>query len=394
MSTWWILPRAVEVNSDTHYGVVDSVGNVAVIEIENSGSTVTRHELGTAIQDDHCAPAILVPADKPPIAIWTRHAANSLLYLRRGNGDPEDWTSLIAEETETIGTNCSYSQIYREGLTDHVVIFTRYGSGNDEWGVIESTDYGATWSSVQTVFDFENNQGYISTVQVGDIIRVVTWGHPTLSAASHREPRYFEIDLSDGDITDNDGNSVGNLDGTSLPLDVNSYTEIVNFTNDQRVFDVSSGTEPAVVVGEWTTDIDTEYKFLVRQSAATPTWTKKDIVAAGVVFGEAASRHYNGGASFINPDDDYTMYLAREDSGTWYIDKYETDDDGDSWTVTNVTSSDISQTHAHIFARPYCPVNAGSTATVAGPEVIWHAVNRYTSFTDYAAALRSDQTVI
>jgi hypothetical protein len=395
MASWWSLPRAVESESKTFYGGVNSQGDVVVIEMD--GTTVTRHEIDSAVVDDHCTAALLVPADKPPIVEWNRHAATSNLYIQRGSGNPLDFTTMNSTQVLTFGTNASYGQIYRETGTDNLFLFGRYGTSNDEWGVLTSTDYGANWSSVQSVFDFDGNHGFMASVQVGDILRVVCIGHPTLSTTSYRDPRYFEIDLTTGDVDDNDGNNIGNLDGTSLPIDVASETEIYDFgTDGTRVFDISTGTEPAIAMATWTNDTDTEYRFLLRQSAATPTWTDKYVQDAGDVFSQgsnpANTTHYNGGMSFINPDDDYTLYLSREDSGTWYIDKYETSDDGDNWTVTNVASSSISESHAYKLVRPYCPVNAGGGATVAGPEVLWHGVIDYTGFTNYQAHLVADQT--
>jgi hypothetical protein len=192
------------------------------------------------------------------------------------------------------------------------------------------------------VFDFgSGQQGYIGTVPTaadGDVLRVALTGHPTSSTI--HDIYYCEIDMGTGDITSADGLTThGNLkDGTGLPINVTATLEKIVDTDtagghNARLFDVSDGTTPEVVWGDWTTDTDMVY---YRTAYSGGTWTADSIVAAGVTFGYLPTIHYNGGVMFPQDTPGGLVYLSREDAGTWTIEQW---DDSGGWSRTKTLAT-------------------------------------------------------
>lgn len=334
---------------------------------------VTVRTFDTLTPDDHNAPALLVPTDEGPILAWANHETDdALVWLKVGTVN-EDFTSLGAAQDETFDESATYAQLYRVS-GDNLILFARYQKPlldpRYRWGFIESANYGATWGAHTPLFyaPVKDPHFYMDTTRTGDVVRCV------FHQFGIGDIYYLEIDLSTGDIDRSNGTNVANLDGTGLPYTLTNSDRILDITSGAaRVLDVSAASDPEVVYVDWTTTEDATYKYIKRTAG---TWgSPKTIVAAGQGLGVQSDRYY-GGASFPNPASGGTVYLAREDDGDWFVEKHVTADGGDTWTPTELS------TGLTPLVRPYCPVGFST-----GPEVFWHKVTSYASYSSWVASL-------
>jgi len=92
-------------------------------------------------------------------------------------------------------------------------------------------------------------------------------------------------------------------------------------------------------------------------------WNAESVVAAGTRFGYTAAANYLGGAAFPSGTPGGVIYLAREDSGEWFVEKWE-DDGGWAKAETIATST------GHPLIRPW-PV---------GDKLTFAAVSTYADY--------------
>ena len=375
MSSWWTIPRAVEYNGRVYTTGVTEAGGIVVDSVARAdhGDTATV-TLATHEQDDHNAAALLVPSDQPPLFFYSRHGLDTSLRYRKGSS-VGSLASLGAVQTITFTGAVTYAQVWRRPATDEVHVFVRELATHQRyWSNVYTTNYATSWSTPRRVFDFgAGEQGYIGTVATAadaNIIRVALTGHPTSSTI--HDIYYAEITLSTGDIKNQAGTTLGNLkDGTNLPLTVTSLDKAVDIdtaTYNARLMDIGDGPEPEIAYGQWTSDTNMTY----HRSVYSGSWSSSQIVAAGVVFGYTASVHYNGGMAFPRDTPGGRVYLSREASGTWYIERRDLIDG--SWLTLPIASGSSKLVRPH----PIADATAG--------DVVWHDVTPYPDFETWTGA--------
>lgn len=370
--SWWCAPRAVYQSSDARVYLtgVSPTGKAILAAITPATGEVERAEIAALGADEHNTPALLVPSDLPPIVAYANHNTDSVVRIRRGQM-VNSISDLLPEQTLASTTgNTTYVQLYREPGTTNLLLLTRTGS--TKWCFSRSTDYAATWSPLSPLFDFgSGNQAYVITRQVDADVHCALYGHPTSSRI--HEIYYCVIELDTGAVKLKDGTAVANiLTGMGLPIGVvTTLTRAYKPPPDHniRLFDISPTDEIAIC--EWTTDDDAAYKYLYWDGAG---WIKRDMAPTGVVLGYQPAIHYQGGATFPDPGTGGTLYLSREEGGTWSIEKWITTDRGGTWSVQEISRSDTVK-----LVRPYCPLN--------GSGVIFTRLYSYAGYRSFDADL-------
>jgi len=367
-ASWWSQPRAVYLASQdkTYVGGVSASGRVTIATYNHATKTEDRRILHVFPADEHCTPCMLVPSDAVPVVFYAGHRNNNFVYYRKGTVIG-DITSLGAEQAIDFGSLTTYTQIFRQTGTNNLLLLARAGA-TDIWLYSVSTDYGDTWSAPAVLFDL-TEAGYFGGVQVGNVVRGVLYGHP--SSASDHNVYYCEIDLVSGDITSPGLGTIDNFKTpASLPINVRAelfmaYANPVG--HGTRLLDISAAPSPEICLIDWTNDNDAVYKYLKWNGA---TFDIQSITAAGVVIGDLPASHYHAGAIFPNPTTGGIVYVARELSGAWIVERWTTVDNGATWSRELVDSS----TTEKLF-RPYSPIG--------DPDKVLYNRGTYTDYSNY-----------
>lgn len=352
---WWTRPRVTVHGDDIYLGGVQYDGSIVAVRAKVGGEEVQRFTLGDFEGDDHNNPALYVPADRPPIAIYTRHTLDNLVRIRVGT-TALDITAWGAEQTVTLAGLSSYQALFVSG--DRLVVLTR--DDRRYWTVLTSADYGATWGTPVRLFDAgSGEQTYTAATQVGDTIRIAFTGHPDADKAVH-DIYYCEMNMATGAVTAPVAGAVGNAyTGTGLPGALAAFDKVytVDPTRTTQLFDISDGPEPelafATKVRDDLTTTDAIYHYGVRSAG---TWSFRDVAAAGTIFGYNQEGMYLGGMSFPPSTPGGTLVLSREADGLWTVERYT--DAAGSWTVGTLTPWSTRRQ-----VRPWC-IDAARTAVM------------------------------
>lgn len=377
MATWWNRPLWTRLGSYLYGEVVDSAGKVFAVKVSLADLSVTSFELGDHEEDDHNAGGHVVPSDQAPLFFWARHNKDTSLRYRIGSGGAGVLTFGSAQ-TITFSGNVTYAQAWRRPSTDEVHVFVR--DGNRYWSNVYSGSWGGDWSSPRRIFDFGNTDLYYIATQAieGDpsVLRVAAYGHP--SSSSIHDIRAGLIDLDSGDVTTIAGTVLGNLkDGTGLPVTFAELDLVWDSPTDHttRMYDVGGGDLFRIAFSDWhaTNDTSSTYKLATLDG----TWSTEDIAASGAAFYDDGGRRYYGGVT-IPPGDDGTMlYLSREDSGTWYIERWLKDG---TWSGTTLASD------SDMLVRPWVPSRHLSVP------VLYHSSTSYADV-NFTASLEGERTL-
>lgn len=333
LASWWSGPQAIKVGGSYYLTGISATGKQVAGIIPADGTSATRVEIGTTDADDHNTPGMLVESDQVAIVAWCGHNADNNINVRKGQS-VGSLSDLLAATTINCGGATTYAQLYREPGTSNIIIFTRIA--DRYWYLVRSTDWGESWGTPTALFDAGiSNKSYVTAAQEGALLRVAVYGHPTSSTL--HEIYACTISLATGEIAKLDGTAVDNfLTPTALPVAVSSLTLVYDPPegSNVRLFDVSDQWE--IGFCEWTSDDDAAYKYLHYDDG---TFTKRDMVATGAVFGYDAATHYHGGMAFPRPAVGGVVYLTREDDSVWTLERWQTANGGQSWTTTVLFTS-------------------------------------------------------
>jgi len=367
--SWWSRPNATyqPFHGITYITGVSAAGDWVWGAYDHKTGITTRKVLGRSRRDDHNTPAIIAPVDKPPIVFYTGHNASTVIWYRI-SAKIGDWLP-GAERAIQFPGKVTYVQAYRGSTPETLLLLTRC---NSDWMLALSTDYGTSWS-VRPLVDFDADAyGYLTTTQLADgTIRVSAAGHPAQTNLT--SIYYTEIDPA-GDIRSAEGTILANVyTGAGLPISApKDLTPIYEFPAEKRgrLLDVSAAPNPEVVFAEWVGEEEAEYVYLTK----TPEgWRPTTLVRTGRPIGYDYATRYLGGATFPNPTSGGDLYLSREITGYWQVQRWTKT--ASDWAVTPITSS------LHILARPSIPFGASPQLPL-----LWLDLTSYADYTTFSGS--------
>ncbi len=364
--SWWSRPNAAYQSRHgiTYLTGVSSAGDWVWGAYDHKSGITTRRTLGRIRPDDHNTPAIIAPADRPPAVFYTGHNKSSVIWYRvsRKIGD---WLPGPERAMPMPGV-VTYVQVHRGRTPDTLLLLTRCGT---RWLLAVSEDYGESWT-LRPLLQFDSGSyAYVVSSQLADgTIRLCAYGHPAKSTLS--AVYYAEIDPS-GDVHGaGPGVSANIYSGAGLPLEApGSLEHIYEYADGARarLFELSKSDEPEVILAEWVGEAEAEYVYLHRTSGV---WESERIVPTGRPIGYDYSTRYLGGASFVDTAAGRDVYISREASGTWFLERWRRE--GGVWVPSLIRSS------KHILARPSVPANASSQLPL-----VWLDLTRYDGYTKF-----------
>jgi hypothetical protein len=339
--SWWTRPRVVAYDGKVYVGSITQDNKVVVDEYDASdGSHTTRHVVKSGIAfDDHNNPALIIEPGEPPIVIWHRHNITNTLHYAKGTQDIELGFTSGAESTIAAGGSCTYAAV-------HIiagVIYVIFRTNGTSWRYVSSSNWGTSWTAAKKFATF-TQQGYVASRLVGSRIRLAASYHPR-EVATLQEIFYAELDPVTGNIYNRAGSVLGIAGSTDPAVEAWDEAAVPTvFGYKTWIYDISEGPDREIVWGQMETSDNPTITDYYYTTDASGSWATEHLADAGVPFGdEAASNNggnYLGGCQFIGP---YEVLVAREDSGTWYVDRNTTADDGATWTVENLLTDAVNR---------------------------------------------------
>lgn len=360
----------MELDGRLVYGGIDptvtagALGNVVVYD------DGTVRVIGTTpVADDHNAPAVLCYSDKPPIAAWTRHGATDKVYVRKGTVNA-DWTSLGSESTLDIGTAASYTSLRRLPDTDELILFSR--DDLVRWKFWTSTNYGSSWSGPTTLFDFGvGAHTYLRTAQSGNVLNCVAHDHWEVGL-DHHTMYFFTINLDSGAIATASGTSLGNLDGTGLPLDLTDLAPAAAWTptagETANSCNVAPTNELQFALEWWPIGGDSSDGSILIMRWDGAAWDERDLGVAGdCEFG---------------PDPDIAYVIVEQGGEHRTVERWTTTDAWVTWSAKQ-----IDQSRNVVLTRLCVPIGRDE-----GPAVVWNRRSTYLNYDAFVSSLAGPPT--
>lgn len=385
VNSWWCVPRSIHhtLRNVVYQGGVNREGTMQITTFDLRRRTARKVDLGTFEKDDHNVPAFLVPDDKPPMVAIVRHAVENFVRIRIGAA-PHDIDSLgdATEIQVPFAGTCTYAHLIRRPGTNTVALLTR---NEDGWYLSISTDWGATWGSAVRF----HGLAYGTFRLHGNTVHYAVTTHPTTTP--NNAIRYFRINTDTGAITSASGTSMGNLwsfssviSSTSMTYARQSYdTDAGHNTN--RLFDIlPDGSILAMQFHKSTPELGGTYGvYRYAPTGATPNssqnpndaqrgWVFEPIVASGVPVGYYQSSYVGGMTAGANKDE---VWLAREASGTWTLERW-TKTDG-VWSLADTVAT---RTDGEKLGRPQVPWGAEGTGLFTGIEYFLYPSDTFMNY--------------
>ncbi len=251
-----------------------------------------------------------------------------------------------------------------------------------------SDDLGTSWKKGQILVSPEsndpNNRPYMKVA--GDGKRAIhlafTDGHP------RNEPTnsIYYMKLEGGRLKRADGSTIGRLD--QLPVRPDQADLVYDGKAEGArawIWDVAydrSG-NPTIVYTRLPKEDQHVYRY-ARWNGRR--WVDRKIVDAGGWFPKTPEGtkerepHYSGGA-VLDPNDPRFVYLSRPIDGRFEIERWLTEDGGDTWSHVAITGNS-----KHDSVRPFVLRGANPNG---GPAALWMNLNKYVHYTDFAATLQA-----
>lgn len=352
--TWWtkaLAIRYVDVKDKTYISYINSNGNMMVGSMDHKTGKKEYFSLAKYERDDHNSASLAVLPNGKILAIYARHNADNKLRWRISS-KKEDISNFSEEKVVLCSNVITYIQIHKINDNEYRV-FYRVGSSN--WGTRVYNYITDEWTDeVIWLKEPRGGQYYLWSQEAADgTIDMFMTSHPINGRDQNIYYCYFD---KEGNIYKVEGDKVANLNEKStLPIEPRDIDLVYKAKGKEstRLFDVSyMGDGRGVLFGVFTNVNDCVYKYCFYDNN-TNSWSIKDVVHAGLPVEDPPGRNFYFGGLVFAKGDINTLYVSRENEGTWYIEKWETKNNGDSWVTTLLDKS----SEFELF-RPQCPYNS------------------------------------
>ena len=391
---WFADPRALNRDGKTFAGWVTTHGSIQVGALDNKAGDIQATTLHPFYQrDDHNNPALLFLPDGRLMAFYSKHGGpvmNARVTVRPG--DVSEWS---AERTIDFAPadrkpkNITYpNPVMLSRETNAIYLFWR----GDNWKPTfsKSTDGGVTWQAQKEIVRRSgadsDNRPYVKIASDGEsrIHLLFTDGHPRNEASNS----VYYACYHDGAFFKADGTRIAGVDDLPFtPAQADCIYDATKTGVRAWVWDLAldkSG-NPVVAYTRLPAETDHRYHYARWDGKA---WRDREITAAGKWFPETgrgrteAEPHYSGGIA-LDHGDPSVVYLSRQVTNVFEIEKWTTADGGATWRSEAVTAGSKFNN-----VRPFVVRGHDEKS----PAVLWMN-NRggYTHYTNYRTSIKMDQ---
>lgn len=393
---WFSDPRAIIVDGDVVTGWVKSNGTIASAKLNLENKKVTTGELYFMLeQDDHDNPAFVQAGNGDLLAMYTRHAKKDL-FINRSIKSSDSAFSFTApqfirpfsgeELAKYPRPTMTYANPYRlEDENDRIYCFGRWTGFKPN--MIWSDDHGKSWSKSKvfiTNYPFDsNNRPYVKYFSDGKskIHIVFTDGHPRVEPTNSVYYAYYEK----GAFYDANGKKICTID--DLPFEPKEASVIYRSNPKEGrawVADIGQDAQNNPVILYTRSPEENNHEYWYARYIGEK-WVNQKICDSGPWFPQTPDGakepepHYFGGLT-IHPDNPDVVYLSRKVNRVFEIERWETTDQGRSWTTEPITENS-----EYDNVRPYLPrgLKKGMDEVV-----LWMENQKYIHYTDFKSSMR------
>ncbi|MBD3367130.1 MAG: hypothetical protein GF405_03005 [Candidatus Eisenbacteria bacterium] len=385
---WVSDPRALCFGSELVTGWVTRDGALEAGSLNLLTGSVMTGVLEEAWEsDDHDHPAFLRLSDGRCAAFYCRHSSPGTYLSYRTTVRPEDvsdWGPLREVSTNTQGgAGATYAAVSRvPGATDQYYVFWRGGDWKPAMsvGTYDPVTTRFSWTEAERLISVFDGRPYCKFTECTSnrIGIAFTDGHPgeNLNNVYYAEirgeaggPAFFRAD----------GTRIKSVGSAPLvPAECDTVFDREQAPEEQGdnawVWDVALGDSGVPVVAYVTFPTKSEHQYHWARfggsgwSDATLVYDSGGSVADTTIVPQ---QHYYSGGLALDPRDPGICYLSRRNAwGGWDVDRWETTDAGEAWSVSHVA---LGTSAEHL--RPVVPRDAPS-----GLDVVLMLCGRYDFF--------------
>lgn len=354
---WFQDPRAIRhvgTHDRTYFGWLSKEGHVEVAHHDHeTGETevTTVHEDFEA--DDHDAPTFLMDREGRVIVYYTKHGGPAIRWRRSTR--PEDVSSFEAEQTIAPSNGHTYPMPVRlQEADDRIYLFYRnFADDKQVLAYVVSEDDGRTWSDEQilvTTSGYRDHGIVYPKIDTDGQSRVdIAMSHCDHRANSPHMDVYHVRFHADG-VTDASGTPIAEPD--DYPLELSSLPRIFDSrpnATDAWIWDCAThGDNPEVAFATFPDCADHSYHWARWDGSA---WRETRVTDGGSYITRGNREKFYSGGIHLDHERPGTCYLSTGDHDGSKVQRWETDDDGVTWSVTDLTDATLQN------VRPVVPRN-------------------------------------
>ncbi len=392
---WFSDPRAIFTEGQVITGWVKASGTVEAARFNIKDKQVETSELYFILEkDDHNNPAFTITASGEVIVMYTRHALKDL-FINRLDADSESFTFSrpqfihpFSEEqlAKFPRPTMTYANPIRlEDENDRIYSFGRWTGFKPN--MIWLDDDGITWSKSKvmiTNYPFDpNNRPYVKYFSDGKskIHIVFTDGHPRDEPTNSVYYAYYEK----GAFFKASGEQICTI--AELPFEPKDASVVFTSNPEEGrawIADIGQDEKNKPIIVYTRSPEETNHEYWYARYTENG-WENYKVCDSGPWFPQTPAGtkerepHYFGGLT-IHPDDASILYLSRQVKGVFEIERWETQNGGESWI-----SEAITENSEFDNVRPYVPRGLDKES---GEVVLWMENQKYIHYTDFMTSIK------
>lgn len=400
---WFSDPRALHVNGKIYSGWVAADGSIMVGSYDEKTAEIKEVNIFPKFnKDDHANPSFLLLPDKRIMVFFAAHngigfreTQPSILYAISKN--PEDitqWEPLQRKTENVKGTRgfCYTNPVMLSEENNRIYIFWRGADWKPTFSYTD--DFGSTWSKPISLIKSSLNEGKRPYVKVSsngkdEIHFAFTDGHP------RNEPfnSIYYLKYKGGKFYKADGSLVGTMD--NLPIEHEACDVVYDARSEflkerfgirSWIWDVASDENGNPVVVYTKLPSESEHRYWYAKWNGIQ-WVNSKISDGGSWFPryektkseKEPEPHYSGGV-YLDHENINVVYYSSPVEDIFEIFTAKTEDSGENWTVTPITSNSGKDN-----VRPYAIRGADEDAEV---QVLWMFNDKYAHYKDYDTRIK------
>lgn len=392
---WFSDPRAIMVDDHVITGWVKSNGTVEAAKFDIQTQSIQTDDLYYRLEkDDHNNPAFVKTDQGQVIAMYTRHSLKDLFinFLDDSNGEfefsgPQLIHPISKEELAKYPReSITYANPYRlASENNRLYCFGRWTGFKPN--IMWSDDLGESWTKSKvfiTNYPFDaGNRPYVKYFSDGQskIHIVFTDGHPRVEPTNSVYYAYLE----NGKFYRANGEEICDMD--HIPIEPKDASVIFKSNEKEgRAWIADIGQDengnPTVLYTKSPKEAQHYYWYA---RFVEDHWENHEICDSGKWFpqtpaGVEEREHYYFGNMTIHPGNANVVYLSRQVNETFEIERWKTNDFGNTWTTEAITRDS-----QYDNVRPYIPRGLKADQDEV---VFWMENQNYIHYTNFKTSIK------